>query len=251
MIDSPQKPTDALKWRAVIERHGPVRYIINTEPHGDHWSGNAYFDAPVVAHAGVRRRILDTDMDAHVQRLALMGSDEAPHLAGYAPNLPVLTFDRDMSLYVGDHVFRLIAMPGHTPYQAAVVVEGEGVVFTSDNVFCRVQTWIQEGDPALWIQALKDLAAVDAEILVPGHGPVCDKRYLPEQRAFIEEWLDYVRGGVERGLTRELAIESLGAFAGRYPMDVGIEDIEDRVMKMNVANLYDYVLGQGIHATQG
>ena len=40
MIDSPQKPTDALKWKAEIEKHGKLRYIINTEqiekrPRGD------------------------------------------------------------------------------------------------------------------------------------------------------------------------------------------------------------------------
>jgi glyoxylase-like metal-dependent hydrolase (beta-lactamase superfamily II) len=34
----------------------------------------------------------------------------------------------------------MIHMFGHTPYQAAVVVEDEGVVFTSDNIFCKVQT---------------------------------------------------------------------------------------------------------------
>ena len=46
LIDTPHKPTDALRLRAEIEAIGPVRYIINTEPHGDHWTGNAYFDAP-------------------------------------------------------------------------------------------------------------------------------------------------------------------------------------------------------------
>ena len=44
MIDSPQKPSDALKLKEEIAKHGELRYIINTEPHGDHWTGNAYFD---------------------------------------------------------------------------------------------------------------------------------------------------------------------------------------------------------------
>ena len=61
MIDSPQKPSDALKLKEEIAKHGELRYIINTEPHGDHWTGNAYFDVPVIAHEGVRQRILDTN----------------------------------------------------------------------------------------------------------------------------------------------------------------------------------------------
>ncbi len=52
MIDSPQMPSDALKLKAEIAKHGELRYIINTEPHGDHWTGNAFFDAPVIAHEG-------------------------------------------------------------------------------------------------------------------------------------------------------------------------------------------------------
>ena len=50
MIDSPQKPSTAMQLKAEIESKGQLRYIINTEPHGDHWTGNAFFDAPVIAH---------------------------------------------------------------------------------------------------------------------------------------------------------------------------------------------------------
>jgi hypothetical protein len=62
------------------------------------------------------------------------------------------------------------------------------------------------------------------------------------------EWVDYVRGAVERGMTKEEAIENLTDMTDRYPMDVGQDGTSPRVMKMNVANLYDFVLGQGIHS---
>mgnify|MGYP003719641027 CR=1 FL=1 len=52
MIDSPHKPTTAIWLKSEIEKRGLLRYIINTEPHGDHWTGNAFFDAPVIAHEG-------------------------------------------------------------------------------------------------------------------------------------------------------------------------------------------------------
>ncbi len=247
LIDGPHKPSDTLRLKAEIERRGRLRYIINTEPHGDHWTSNAYFDVPVVAHEGVRSRILATDMKEHVARVATFGPEEPKLLEGYRANAPVITFQKEMKLHVGHHTFRMVNMPGHTPYQAAVIVEEEGVVFTSDNIFCKVHTWLQEADPGLWLEALDALGALREDTFVPGHGPVCDKRYLDEQASLIREWVDYVRGAVERGMTKDQAVEKLTAMTDRYPMDVEQDGMAPRVMKMNVANLYDYVTGAGIH----
>ncbi|MGH7340773.1 MAG: MBL fold metallo-hydrolase, partial [Candidatus Rokuibacteriota bacterium] len=112
LIDTPHKPSEALRLRADVERRGPLRYILTTEPHGDHWTGNAYFDAPVVAHEGVRTRILETDMAAHVARVASFGPEEPKLLEGYKANAPVITFETEMKLHVGNHTFRLVHMPG-------------------------------------------------------------------------------------------------------------------------------------------
>src|SRR6059058_2293213 len=96
LIDTPHKPSDALRLKAEIERRGPVRYIINTEPHGDHWTGNAFFNVPVVAHEGVRQRILATDVAEHVARVGAMSPDEPALLTGYQHNAPVITFSDEM-----------------------------------------------------------------------------------------------------------------------------------------------------------
>jgi cyclase len=247
LIDGPHKPSDALRLRAELASWGELRYIMNTEPHGDHWTSNAYFEAPAIAHSGVRERMLATDVARLVERVGTYGPEEPSLLAGYRLKPPIITFESEMSVHVGDHTFRLVHMPGHTLSQAAIIVEEEGVVFTSDNVFCEVHTWIQEGYPDLWFKALDSLAALPQEILVPGHGPVCDKRYLATQRAFLEEWVEYVRSAVQQGMTRAEAIERLTALVDRYPMDVEQEGMAPAVSRMNVANLYDYVTRTGIH----
>jgi glyoxylase-like metal-dependent hydrolase (beta-lactamase superfamily II) len=247
LIDTPHKPSDAVRLRAEIERRGKLRYIINTEPHGDHWTGNAFFAVPVVAHAGVRARMLAVNMTEHLARVASFGPEEPKLLENYRANAPVITFEREMKLHVGNHTFRMIHMPGHTPYQAAVVVEEDGVTFTSDNIFCKVQTWIQEGQPDDWLKSLDSLRALREETFVPGHGPVCDKGYLNEQGGFIREWVEYVRSGINRGMIKTECVANLTALADRYPMDVEQDGMAPRVMQLNVANLYDYLTGAGIH----
>ena len=243
MIDSPHKPSDALKLKAEIAKHGQLRYIINTEPHGDHWTGNAFFDAPVVAHEGVRTRILETDLAEHIERVANFGPEEGPLMEGYQPNVPIITFKNGMTLRVGDHTFRMIHMPGHTLYQAAIVIEEEGVVFTSDNIFHKVQTWLHEANPDLWLTALESLRKLDEDIFVPGHGDLCDKGYLDEQGSFIMEWRDYVKEAIEIGMTRDEAALNLTRFVDRYPMDVGQAHMAPMVMRISAANLYDYLTG--------
>jgi cyclase len=247
MIDSPHKPTDAMKLKAEIAKRDQLRYIINTEPHGDHWTGNAYFQVPVIAHQGVRARILATDMPQHLARVASFSPDEPKLLEGYTPNVPVLTFQDSMTLHVGDHTFQMIHMPGHTLYQAAILIKEEGVVFTSDNIFYKVQTFIQEANPEQWLEALEALRRLDEEVFVPGHGAVCDKSYLDEQGDYILEWKAYVQKAIDQGMAKEDAIEKLTAMTERYPMDVGLDGQAPRVMRMNVANLYDYLTAAGIH----
>ncbi len=243
MIDSPQKPSDALKLKAEIAKHGELRYIINTEPHGDHWTGNAFFDVPVIAHEGVRTRILNTDIDEHIARVSNMGPEESALLEGYKPNVPIITFKNGMTMHVGDHTFQMIHMPGHTLYQAAIVIKEEGVVFTSDNIFHKVQSWLHEANPDLWMVALESLRHLDEDIFVPGHGPMCDKGYLDEQGSLIMDWKDYIKGGIDGGMTKDEAVANLTAFTDRYPMDVGQDGMAPMVMRMNVANLYDYMTG--------
>ena len=87
----------------------------------------------------------------------------------------IITFRDGMTLHVGDHTFEMIHMPGHTAYQAAICIKEEGVTFTSDNIFHKVQTWLQEANPDLWLVALEGLRKLPEEIFVPGHGDVCGK----------------------------------------------------------------------------
>ena len=135
MIDSPHKPTTAIWLKSEIRKRGLLRYIINTEPHGDHWTGNAFFDAPVIAHEGVRTRMLNTDMAEHAARVGTFGPDEPALLEDYTANFPVVTFRDTMTMHVGDHTFEMIHMPGHTLYQAAVIIKEDGVVFTNPLVY--------------------------------------------------------------------------------------------------------------------
>jgi glyoxylase-like metal-dependent hydrolase (beta-lactamase superfamily II) len=238
MIDTPQLPEDALQWRDEIAKHGPVRYLINTEPHADHFTGNYYFEGVVVAHEGTREVILSTPVESLKERIKQKSPESLSLMNGFRGRPPSITLSQRLTLYVGNHTFELINMPGHTPCQVAVYIPEERVVFTSDNIFCRVQAWLHQALPYEWLDSLRQLRQFEADILVPGHGSICDKGYIPEMSAFIQDWIDAVSDAMKRGLTLEQAQSSI-SFLDRYPMEKGSETMAQEVQRMNVQRLYE------------
>ncbi|MFC1977519.1 MBL fold metallo-hydrolase [Chloroflexota bacterium] len=210
MIDTPQYPIDALRWRDEVAKYGPVRHIIYTEPHADHWSGGYFFKGTVIAHEGTREAILASTVKQFKERLRA-GSPESLPLtpAGFHFRPPTVTLSQRLTLYSGDHTFQLINHPGHTPYQVAVYIPEERVVFTSDNIFHKVKTYLQAALPYEWLDSLKRLEELDVDMLVPGHGTICDKSYIPGQAAIIQGWIDVVTTAIKQGMSLEEAQEKL------------------------------------------
>jgi len=175
MIDTPHKPTDAVAWRREIEGKGQIRYLINTEWHKDHYTGNFFFAAPVIAHYKTREVILDVDKSQVLERIAEIDPEGLPLVTEYRVNAPSITFSERLTLHLGSHTLHLIHLPGHTAGETAVFVPKERLVFTGDNVFYRVQAFLHEADPFAWLQSLKRIGELEVDYIVPGHGEVCDK----------------------------------------------------------------------------
>jgi cyclase len=237
MIDTPQMPADAVKWRDEIARHGKVKYLINTEPHGDHFSGNFYFEGTVIGHEGVREAILATPPE-QIQRMAQMDPANLPLIKDYKYRPPTITLSQRLTLHLGDHTFRLTNLPGHTPYQVAVHIPEEKVVFTSDNIFHKTHPFLHQAVPYEWIESLKKMEEMEADFLVPGHGEVCDKSYLPVMSAIIKDWIDTVKAAIDKGISLEEAQEKI-SLLDRYPMEPGREAMGKDLQRMNVARLYE------------
>ncbi len=238
MIDTPQNPTDAIKWREQIAKFGPVRYLINTEPHIDHFSGNYFFKGTVVAHEGTRRAILNTSVQQTKERYQQTSPADYKLMKSFKFRPPTITLTKELTVYAGNHTFRLINFPGHTPYQIAVFIPEEKVMFTSDNIFYKTPAFLQQSVPYEWIESLKKMVELDAEVLIPGHGEICDPSYIPEMCDRISEWIDAVNEFVKKGMTLEETQEKF-TFCDRYPWEPGREARAPTVRKMNVTRLYE------------
>ncbi len=234
MVDTPQMPGDALKWRDIIAKHGRVKYLINTEPHGDHYTGNYFFKTTVIAHEGTRQAILSADLNQLLARIRQMAPQEADLLKRYKLRLPSVTLTQEMKLYLGDHTFHLINMPGHTPYQVAVYIPEEKVIFTSDNIFYRTAPFLHQALPYEWIASLQKMEKMDIKAVVPGHGEICDAACFAEMRSCIEEWVDTISQAKEKGWEMAEALKRV-TLLDRYSL---APEMHTMLLQFNVGRLY-------------
>jgi len=253
MIDTPMLPTYAVKWRNEIAKRGEVRYIINTEYHVDHISGNYFFPGTVVSHQGVREMLaapIEKVVSPDRLTKAVAGSmdlrgfilwryqeadPEGLALArDYQLRPPTITFSDRLTLYLGGHTFELIHLPGHTPYEVGVYVPQERVVFTGDNFTNNWQARLDRCCPLEWIESLKKIEAMDVDFIVPGHGEVGDKKAVRKFTPFLQGVIDTVREAIDRGISKEEAADTI-SFEERLPSRHPGEDQQ----RMNIMRLYE------------
>ena len=246
MVDTPSFPSDSVKWGKAVRSRGMIKYLINTEVHIDHVFGNFFFpEATVVGHDGIRKRFPVTAED--FSRAVALTKQQDPEglelIRDYVPRPPVKTYTGKLDLKVGAHSFLLINLPGHSPEQTAVLMPEERVVFTGDNVVNHNNLWIQEADPWEWLEALDKIADLEADVIVPGHGPVCDRNRVPQMASLIHEWVQAVQGAMDRGIGRDEAIQTI-SFLDRYPVQPAERARYTNTQKLNVANIWDRLVAR-------
>ena len=232
MVDSPMVPGEAAKWRDTIAGHGQLRYLINSEPHIDHFAGNCFFNTTGVAHEGAREVIQEATMEQLKGMLQMMAPDSLPLPDDFSFRPPVITFSKQLNLYLGEHTFRLINLPGHSPFQVAVYVPEERVIVTSDNVVNGTPPFMHQALPYEWLESLKQMQQLEADWLIPGHGDVCDPGYLPKMMNTVQTWMDAVLEAIDKGMNLEEAQEKISIIDHKDERGMQIQ-------RMNVGHLYE------------
>ncbi|MET8976353.1 MBL fold metallo-hydrolase [Streptomyces sp. NPDC004539] len=178
----------------------PIATVVNTHGNGDHWFGNQ-----LVAHAEIvaaRGSVTDMRQVGPAETRALSGLDTPAGTfarrifgrfdhTGIEPVLPSRLFDGECVLDVGGTEVRLVDVgPAHSAGDTIVHVPRARVVYTGDIVFAGATPIVWHGPFARWLAACDLLLGLDADTVVPGHGPVTTKRAVREIRdylAFVHE----------------------------------------------------------------
>ncbi|MGA7614994.1 MAG: MBL fold metallo-hydrolase [Thermoanaerobaculia bacterium] len=177
---------------------GKLKFVLNTHFHGDHTGGNVVFglEAPVIAQTNVRKR-LEVPEDVHG-----MHFDALPENA-----LPVVTFDRSLSIHFNGEEIEVIHYPhGHTDGDSVIFFTGSNVIHMGDDFWNGMFPFVDlenGGNVDGMIHAVDsalEKASPGAKI-IPGHGPLGSIADLEAFRSMLVETTRIVRGEMAEGKT--------------------------------------------------
>jgi cyclase len=215
--------------------------LIDTHHHIDHTLGNALFPerSRIIAHARAKAEMERVGL-APLPVIERLAPHFAGQLDGVRTRLPDVTFDGDaLHVDAGGRVMSLLHFgTGHTRGDVLVHLEDERVLFAGDLAFFSVTPLAHEGHIGNWIRIIERvLTDIDADVIVPGHGPVGTKDDLRLMLGYLRLVHDAARRAFDAGSAEEDAVRSidLGEYAAWTERDR---------LAPNVARLYRQFRGE-------
>ena len=213
LIDSPFLPRDAEDWaRRIRELTGQdIAYLINTDHHFDHVMGNGVLTENVICHSTSAKGInFLRNKQALKQMVQGAFPDVLADIESDIDNLniisPLITFDKKLTLDMGDATIILEFVAGHSPGTILIYLVEDQAVFTGDTVEAQFP-YFGQARFSVWKETLRKILLMDIEVVVPGHGPVGGKEMVQKYSSFFQNLEEEVKDFELRGLTIEQMVE--------------------------------------------
>ena len=235
---------DAMR-RAEPQATARIGTLVNTHSNGDHCFGNELVTGAEIVSSkacaeemhedGGARRL--AEMKAAAPNMGKMGEYFARifkpfDFSGINVTMPTRTFEGELTLRVGNKTVRLIQVgPAHTRGDVLAYVPQDRTIFTGDILFINGHPIIWAGPISNWIKACQLMLDLDLETVVPGHGPITDKKGIATLKGYLEFIAREARKRYDAGMALDEAAR-----------DISLKDYSswsdaERIV-INVASLY-------------
>ncbi len=213
---SPSNPFAALGPLRQITKQ-PIRYVIYTHGHSDHAANTQaiLYEASqrgdprphVIGQKNVLRRMEryaeQRDYNAFINRIQFRIPQQLPAFPTTERFVrPDITYEEHMSFRLGGLTFELHHALGETDDMTWVYIPERKVIFSGDLF---VSSCPNIGNPLKvqryeveWAEALEQMAALHADILSPGHGPVLRSEAINDSLLTVARSLRYLHDEVVR-----------------------------------------------------
>lgn len=247
-----QEMLDSMRKSVAAAAH--IDMLVNTHANGDHCYGNQLVaDAEIIASVRTAEEMV-AGVSPDQMAVLVKNADQLGQIGEFAryafgsfdfENITVTppdrTFEGELTLKVGDKMVHLIEVgPAHTQGDTLVHIPADKTVFTGDILFIGGHPIIWAGPTSNWLRACDRLLAMDVETIVPGHGPITDKKGVAEIKGYFEYIFDEARKRYEAGMP---AFEA----ARDIPLDRYASWSDGERIVVNVASIYRELSGDTTH----
>lgn len=185
--------------RELIENYRRVwkeeaRRVVNTHHNGDHCWGNQLFaGAEIIGHRLCAEAFKDMNPAQLQERWKGRGSGGLSEamaewdFTGIELTPPSTLIEDRLDLDLDGIAVELVYVgPAHTAGDVIVHLPAQRIVFAGDILFrlCTPIGW--EGTHDNWVAALDRIVAMEPDVIVPGHGPLCGIEGPREMKAYLE-----------------------------------------------------------------
>lgn len=231
LIDTGQTLVDTRQVQDAIRKLTPlpVRYVINTEVHPDHTSGNFVFSPPavVINHAGAGEAMRKAD---NPNRFATASPEIQAAAQGYRLVPPHVEYRERMTLRVGERTFELLHLKNaHSEADTAVWLPQERVLFAASvaipDSLNNIRPFVTLPD---MLAAIRMLRALNPEVVVPGHGSFGTTRIFDDTERYFTLLIERVGALVREGksveqIRKELRMPEYSGWAYQERMPTNID----------------------------
>ena len=242
LIDSGHNPPDSQAILKAVRQltSQPIRFLINTEPHGDHTTGHFLFSPPaiIIAHEGATDSMKKAYNPQRNEKLMADYPDMRESFKGFKMIPPEIEYRDKMTLNVGERTFELYYLKNvHSEADTAIWLPKERVIFSAAVAgvkrFSNLRPSVQIED---MISAMKMMKSLNPEIVVPGHGPPGTTKIFDDSIQYYTLLLERVGKMAKEGksldsIKKELRMPETDDWASKDRIDTNIESAYRSVKK--------------------
>jgi len=240
--------------RKSIPAAAHINMVVNTHANGDHcWGNELVAGAQIIASARTAEEMTTAISPTMVATL-LKRAPELGQLGEFLSHAfgsfdfdnitltpPTKTFEDELTLKVGDKEVHLIEVgPAHTLGDTLVHIPTDRVVFTADILFIGGHPIIWAGPTSNWLRACDRILEMDVDTIVPGHGPITDKKGVAEVKGYLEYIYQEAEKRYETGMSAQEAAKDINL--DRYATWTDGERIA-----VNIASIFRELRGDQSH----
>lgn len=191
IIDSGNSPQHAKDFLLEIEKLNvpPVKYVVITHAHWDHFLGMNEFDATVIVNSQTNEIIKewqsfsydDRSLKSYVNTNQMSAmcmniiQTDMPNRNSFKLKSPDVIFEKTLTIDLGNKVCILEKIKStHSEDSTVIYIPDEKVVFLGDCAYGTTTNSLFHFKQSLLLPMIKDIQKYNAEMFLLGHESICD-----------------------------------------------------------------------------